>query len=134
MTLISADVDDFRKVRSERLRRALEGTGPYATFGFAGFFGTVLSYRTPQGATFEQCPALVRPGFTVTAPTPERAGLRQGLRAATLAVSAAPVTPLLLAEAGGALSGIAGLAQTLVPAQWHRVGRAWHARDRKSVV
>ena len=114
-------------VRSERLRRALEGTGPYATFGFAGFFGAVLSYRTPQGATFEQCPALVRPGFTVTARTPERAGLRQGLRAATLAVSAAPVTPLLLAEAGGALSGIAGLAQTLVPAQWHRVGRAWHA-------
>ena len=114
-------------VRSERLRRALEGTGPYATFGFAGFFGAVLSYRTPQGATFEQCPALVRPGFTVTAPTPERAGLRQGLRAATLAVSAAPVTPLLLAEAGGALSGVAGLAQTLVPAQWQRLGRAWHA-------
>ena len=114
-------------VRSERLRRALEGAGPYATFGFAGFFGSVLSYRSPQGATFEQCPALVRPGFTVTAPGRERVGLRQGLREATLAVSAAPVTPLLLAEAGGALSGVAGLAQTLVPARWHRIGRSWHA-------
>ena len=112
-------------VRSERLRRALEGTGPYDTFGFAGFFGAVLSYCSPQGATFEQCPALVRPGFTVKAPGPARAGLRQGLREVTLAVSAAPVTPLLLAEAGGVLSGIAGLTQTVVPAWWLRLGRPW---------
>jgi uncharacterized protein YbcC (UPF0753/DUF2309 family) len=114
-------------VRSERLRRALEGAGPYATFGFAGFFGAVLSYRSPQGATFEQCPALVRPGFGVTGLPLARAGLRQGLRDATLAVSGAPLTPLLVAEAGGALSGVAGLAQTVVPAWWHRLGRAWNA-------
>ncbi len=113
-------------VRSERLRRALEDAGPYATFGFAGFFGAVVSYRTPQGATFEQCPALVRPAVTVTTPTQDRAGLRRGLRAATAAVSSAPVTPLLLAEAGGLLSAAAAAAQTIVPARWHRLGRSWH--------
>ncbi|MFM8454903.1 MAG: putative inorganic carbon transporter subunit DabA, partial [Gammaproteobacteria bacterium] len=49
-------------VRSEPLRRALESTGNYQTFGFAGFFGIPLSIENQlTGATYSSCPVLLEP-------------------------------------------------------------------------
>ncbi len=74
--------------RSEPLRRTVESAGPYATFGFAGFFGVPLRYR-PYGSaqTVAQAPVLVRPSITVderpnaaTAQTLERRAARSAVR------------------------------------------------------
>ena len=53
-------------VRSEPLRRALEATGPYATLGFAGFFGLAVNYAAlGSDTTTEQFPVLVSPSATI---------------------------------------------------------------------
>ena len=114
-------------VRSERIRRGVEATGAYRTYGFAGFFGAMMQYESPTGAHFEQVPALVRPDFAVTDAEPITTGLREALRQAVLAASTAPVTPLLVAEAGGMLAGLAATSQTLTPARWHRLAIRWGA-------
>ncbi len=52
--------------RSEPLRRALEAQGPYATIGFAGFFGMPLRYRPFDApAATAQAPVLMRPATIV---------------------------------------------------------------------
>ena len=52
--------------RSESFRRHIENQGPYATFGYAGFFGIPISYQafdsTERAAL---CPVIVAPGFAV---------------------------------------------------------------------
>ncbi|MFZ0324469.1 MAG: putative inorganic carbon transporter subunit DabA [Actinomycetes bacterium] len=111
-------------VRSERMRRHLEAVGRYETFGFAGFFGAAIRYRNGSGQTFDQCPVLIQPTHEVAA-VPERLGVRPVLRQAVGAASSAPLTPLLIAEAGGALAGLAGLAQSLLPQRWNQWSRTW---------
>ena len=117
-------------VRSERLRRALESAGPYVTHGFAGFFGATLDYRTADGASFEQCPALVRPSIVAAEHGPSSVGrtssLTSGLYRGTRSASSGPVTPLLIAEAGGLLAAAAGLLQTMLPRRWQQVVRRWN--------
>ncbi|MGL5827844.1 MAG: putative inorganic carbon transporter subunit DabA, partial [Nocardioides sp.] len=114
-------------VRSERLRRALEATGPYATWGFAGFFGAAVDYRDAHGANFEQLPALIGPALRAEPAQRSPFGVRATLRRATRAVSAAPVSPLLIAEAGGVFAGVAGVLQTFWPTRWRHLSRTWHA-------
>ncbi|MEQ9410503.1 MAG: DUF2309 domain-containing protein [Fuerstiella sp.] len=55
-------------VRSERYRRKLEDTLPeIQTFGFAGFFGVPMAYRSMDDEEARpHVPALLSPGFTVT--------------------------------------------------------------------
>ena len=49
-------------VRSEVFRRHLEARAGYETFGFAGFFGIPVSYRSFDGAhESELCPVLIKP-------------------------------------------------------------------------
>ena len=116
-------------VRSERLRRALEAQGPFATYGFAGFFGAALRHVTGDGAEFDQCPALLEPSFAVVAqPRPD--GLRPPVRGAALGIGAAPLTPLLVAEATGWLAGVAAVVQTAAPRLWHRLSKRWTLPDR----
>ena len=52
--------------RSERLRRRLEALGPYATYGFAGFFGfpVAVAGLGERDAT-ARCPVLIPPQATV---------------------------------------------------------------------
>ncbi len=61
--------------RSERLRRCLEALGPYATFGFAGFFGfpvAVAGLGDRYGTA--RCPVLISPRAIVRErPAPGRA-------------------------------------------------------------
>lgn len=53
-------------VRSEGYRRHLEATGPYETFGFAGFFGIAYELIDPnQGKHSFQCPALIEPSLRI---------------------------------------------------------------------
>lgn len=53
-------------VRSEPLRRALEQTGSYETFGFAGFFGIPVRLKEElTGESYNSCPVLLAPKQTV---------------------------------------------------------------------
>ncbi len=112
-------------VRSEGLRRHLEATGPYETFGFAGFFAVAIRYRgLGDGDTSDQCPALLRPRNDVEErPAPGARALAGRSRAARLALAAAergagtakrePMAPFALAEAVGLLTGPLAAARTL---------------------
>jgi len=54
-------------VRSEPFRRALEKTGNYETFGFAGFFGIPVEIENAvTGASYASCPVLLTPKHLVT--------------------------------------------------------------------
>ena len=118
-----ADVITCIDVRSERLRRALEARG-HRTFGFAGFFGAALRYHASPDLATNQCPVLIQPTTTVTA----RRGAslwRHPLTRSTGALNSAPVTPLVLAEAGGLVAGVAALMQTVLPHRWKVANSAW---------
>ncbi len=54
-------------VRSEAFRRALEKTGNYETFGFAGFFGIPVAIENAvSGDSYASCPVLLEPKHLVT--------------------------------------------------------------------
>jgi uncharacterized protein YbcC (UPF0753/DUF2309 family)/formate hydrogenlyase subunit 3/multisubunit Na+/H+ antiporter MnhD subunit len=118
-------------VRSERLRRRLEQTGPWETFGFAGFFGLPLLHVSPSGTTTERCPAILRPTVTVAESV---AGTRAGTWTtvetgeSAHAVEARPFAPFALAEAAGWVVGPVALARTAAPAAWQRAGAATERR------
>ena len=53
-------------VRSESFRRAVEATGDYETFGFAGFFGVPVRIKDKvTGESYASCPVLLTPKHTV---------------------------------------------------------------------
>ena len=53
-------------VRSEPFRRALEATGDYETFGFAGFFGVPAQIAdVVTGESYASCPVLLQPRHVV---------------------------------------------------------------------
>ncbi|MGJ7440635.1 putative inorganic carbon transporter subunit DabA [Aquipuribacter sp. MA13-6] len=122
----SAQVVFCIDVRSERLRRALESEGAYQTIGFAGFFGTALRYTTVEGASFDQCPALIRPSFTVSSDSSAPGSRAPALAAALSAIHASPLTALVVAEAGGGVAGAAAVARTLAPARWQGLVQWWN--------
>jgi hypothetical protein len=115
-------------VRSEVLRRHLERTGPYATLGFAGFFGAPVAVQ-PFGEehAYASCPVLLTPKHVipeVAAPGAEAAaearrtglarlkGAKAGLRALKESVAGA----FGFVEATGAAFGAAMVARTVAPA------------------
>lgn len=53
-------------VRSEPFRRALESTGNYETYGFAGFFGLPIQINNTLSAEkYSTCPVLLTPKHTI---------------------------------------------------------------------
>ncbi|RMB60074.1 putative inorganic carbon transporter subunit DabA [Tessaracoccus antarcticus] len=111
-------------VRSERLRRSLEEATAIRTHGFAGFFGAAIRVQDSAGRGFDQCPALIRPSAVV--PTGRRPlTLRQLAHRGVTGATSTPLLALLVAEAAGALSGLASLASAQLPAQWRRQSERW---------
>ncbi len=117
-------------VRSERLRRQLEVTGPWETYGAAGFFGLPLRHVSPTGAVSERCPVLLRPDRTVR----ETAAPRRWSWSTTEAfdavhgMEARPFTPFTLAEGSGWVLGPLAALRTAAPAWWsHRAADLRHA-------
>lgn len=114
-------------VRSEPLRRHLEAVGPYATLGFAGFFGTPVRFR-PLGAAeaYPSAPVLLDPAVEVVeAPDPDdpRPAATELARRRRRAAGSAtlddlahdPVAMYALAETAGWVAGPVALARTVAP-------------------
>jgi len=52
--------------RSEVIRRAIEATGDYETYGYAGFFGVPVRYDAyDDGVTVDACPPIVEPAHRI---------------------------------------------------------------------
>lgn len=116
-------------VRSGPIREQIEhANGSYQTYGFAGFFGAPIRYEQAPGIDFDQCPVLINPTVTIKEiPTSPRT--REAMRVSLEAASTAPLTPLLIAEAGGAFFGLASALQTISTTRWNRFTSAWGARQ-----
>lgn len=110
-------------VRSEPFRRALEQSGKYQTFGFAGFFGLPVEIEDPfRQQTRCSCPVLVAPQHQVSEhPVGNEEAYVKGVEKRELwfkiyqSVKYTFTTPLLLAEFLGMLSGLWMGLRTLFP-------------------
>ncbi len=74
-------------VRSEPFRRALESTGVYETYGFAGFFGTPVRIEEEvTGKSYASCPVLLTTKHTIAekhcCPLDTKEEIRRGLKTA----------------------------------------------------
>lgn len=119
---VQAQVVACIDVRSERLRRNLEQTGPWETLGAAGFFGLPLAHRSAAGALSERLPALLRPAHVVADIAEGRPTTVAGDAGdAVHAIESAAVAPFALAEAAGWVTGPSSLLHTCAPGVWDRV-------------
>lgn len=107
-------------VRSERLRRHLEGAGDHETFGFAGFFGIAGRVTHADGTSFDQCPVIVTPTVEIDVPS-RRLGTLPAMTLAATRVAGRPGLGFAVAEASGAAALGASLAASLAPRTWRRV-------------
>lgn len=117
-------------VRSEPLRRVLEAAGPFATFGFAGFFG--MPVRTRQAAArhaHAACPVILAPMAEIReiVPLPSAAARLEASVAATTAredtsrrLKQDPLASLAMPELSGLWHGLQMAWHSLLPAAWRR--------------
>ncbi len=120
-------------VRSEVFRRQLEQRGGYETYGFAGFFGLPISYRSlddPHETAL--CPVLLKPKHVLREVLRTYDGdTAQRRRATVSAVKAGQellhdlkhnvITPYVMVEAVGWFFGWSLLGKTLFPNWYHRI-------------
>ncbi len=111
-------------VRSERVRRHLEASGPHETFGFAGFFGVATRHTGADGGSSDQCPVLVAPS-SASRTDAGPLGLPQVLHRLSTSSTRAPLTPLLSAEVFGLLAAAASATAAVAPARLRRLRTAW---------
>lgn len=108
-------------VRSERMRRHLEATGPIATYGYAGFFGLAIRHESATGVVTDQCPVLIQPQHDVQDARPRpRGGYAQAVRGALVSATRLPGASFAVAEGLGVLAGSDAWAQTAAPGTWGR--------------
>lgn len=132
-------------VRSEIFRRALEQRGGYETYGFAGFFGLPVSYRSLDDShEAELCPVLLRPKHVLReVPRTYHDAKAERRRASAKVAKAAEelahdlkhnvLTPYVMVEAVGWFFGWPLLGRTLFP-RWYQRLSAWWTRRVVPVV
>lgn len=116
--------------RSEPIRRNLEKTGLYTTYGYAGFFGFPMKFKEIGNKnTKDLCPILLSPEKTVFDITSEKSKARR-VSGQSLLVSAislrkklktSPLGAFGLVELTGLWSAVPLLAKTLFPNSSKRV-------------
>ena len=111
--------------RSERIRRHLEASGDYQTFGIAGFFGVPVSFMAlGKGSETHLCPVILTPKNLVlevtTAGLPEDAAAVTALEKALHELKESVVTPFVTVEAIGLLFGLDMIGKTVAPKMYGR--------------
>ena len=111
-------------VRSERLRRHLEGVGDYQTFGIAGFFGVPVSFvELGKGTEAHLCPVLLTPKNLVMETTVKEFQDTVAFTVMEKAVHKLKETilsPFVTVEAIGWIFGFDMVGKTLAPRTYHR--------------
>jgi len=120
-------------VRSEVFRRHLEARTGYDTFGFAGFFGVPVLYRSFDGShDSELCPVLIKPKHVVKEiPRTYQAAAAQRRKSFSKTAKAWQellhdlkhnvITPYVMVEAIGWLFAWPLLGKTFFPTWYHRL-------------
>ena len=116
-------------VRSEPLRRHLEGVGDFQTYGIAGFFGVPVGFLGyGKGSETHLCPAVVSPKNLVleipAALDPEDEDFVSTLSHVLHDLKSSVLSPFVTVEAIGALFGFDLIGKTMIPALYHR----WRSR------
>lgn len=113
-------------VRSEPFRNAIESTGHYETYGFAGFFGVPVTINDKiNDECYDACPVLLKPAHQVEL-SPLESGrdfnkairyrnFRRALIRVYQSAKYAFVSPFVLAEMMGPFSGLWMTLRTLFP-------------------
>ncbi|SPP64339.1 DUF2309 domain-containing protein [Nitrospira lenta] len=126
-------------VRSEVFRRQLEQRGGYDTYGFAGFFGLPIAYRSlDEPHETALCPVLLKPKHVLReVPRTYNGDTAQRRRTIVSAVKAGQellhdlkhnvITPYVMVEAVGWFFGWSLLGKTLFPNWYHRIAE-WFRR------
>lgn len=126
-------------VRSEVFRRHLEAHGGYETFGFAGFFGLPVAYRSlDEVHEAELCPVLLKPKHVLReVPRTYQGGADQRRKARkTIAKTGQEllhdlkhnvITPYVMVEAVGWLFAWPMLGKTLCPRWYDRLSERLRA-------
>ena len=114
--------------RSERIRRHLEETSQWQTFGIAGFFGVPINFiEFGKGSGTPLCPVILSPKNSILEITAD--GLSEDLSTvATLdkamhGLKEAVISPFVTVEAIGMLFGFEMIGKTLAPkayAKWRK--------------
>ncbi|MBY0534093.1 MAG: DUF2309 domain-containing protein [Rickettsiaceae bacterium] len=112
-------------VRSEPFRKALESTGDYQTFGFAGFFGIPVQITDKiTDVSYPSCPVLLKPKHEVFESArsydeglkyKSNEGLIRSVKKLYQSLKYNFTTPFALVEALGGFSGIWMGARTISP-------------------
>lgn len=122
---VAAQVVMCIDVRSEGMRRHLEQVGPYATLGFAGFFGLPVRIASLDHEPVPSCPVIVEPRATVVERPDVDPQVVRDHRDRHVAVDAAwdarhdaktsPAAPFAFAEAAGWVLGPLAALRTFTP-------------------
>jgi len=111
-------------VRSERLRRHLEGVGDYQTFGIAGFFGVPFSFvELGKGTEAHLCPVLLTPKNLVMEMTVQEVQDTVAFTVMEKAVHKLKetiISPFVTVEAIGWIFGFDMVGKTLAPRTYNR--------------
>lgn len=113
-------------VRSEPLRRAIEAQGNYETFGFAGFFGIPIHIKSNvTQESYSSCPVLLKPKHTieesscsspeVTTKNHKGQFIINSFKYFYQSLKYNFITPFILVEALGLISGLWMAIRTLAP-------------------
>ncbi len=125
-------------VRSERVRRHLEGVGDYQTYGIAGFFGVPVSFmELGKGSESHLAPVIVTPKNVVLEVTTD--GVSEDTAALTALEHAmhelkeSVVSPFVTVEAIGLLFGLDMIGKTIAPKSYNTWRKRFH-EDKPSTL